>query len=118
MELLLSWLVLTLAVWLTAVLLPGFEVSSFGGAVIVAAIFGILNWALGWLFFVVIGIGTLGLGFLLAFLTRWLVNAILLKITDAVSKSLHIRSFSTALVGALLMSLFGTIGEWVVRFLF
>jgi len=57
----------------------------------------------------------LGLGFLLAFLTRWLVNDILLKVTDAVSKSLTIRSFGMALVGALRMSLHGTLGEAAVR---
>src|SRR5687768_15680994 len=115
MGILLSWLVLSLAIYLTAVILPGFEVRGFGGAIVVAAIFGLLNWLLGWLIFVVLGLATLGIGFILAFLTRWLVTAILLKVTDAFSKSLHIRSFGTAFLGALLMSLFGTIGEYLVR---
>jgi putative membrane protein len=114
MTILLSWLVLSVAVWLTAVILPGFEVRGVSGAIVVAAIFGLLNWLLGALFFMVIGIGTLGLGFLLAFLTRWLVNAVLLKITDALSKNLTIRSFGTAFWGGLLMSAFGTLGEWAV----
>ncbi|HMJ10896.1 MAG TPA: phage holin family protein [Polyangiaceae bacterium] len=115
MDILLSWLVLSVAVYLTAVILPGFEVRGFGGAIVVAAIFGFLNWLLGWLIFVVLGIATLGIGFLLAFLTRWLVMAILLKVTDSFSKSLHIKSFGTAMLAALLMSLFGTIGEFLIR---
>lgn len=115
MSIVLSWLVLSVAVWLTAKILPGFEVRSFGSAIGVAAIFGLLNWAVGWFLFLVIGVGTLGLGFLLAFVTRWFVNAILLKVTDAVSDSLKIKSFATALVGGLLMSGLGTAGQWLIH---
>jgi len=118
MSLLLSWLILSLAVWITAVVLPGFHVKSMGSAFIVAAIFGILNVLIGWLFFVIIGIATLGIGFLLAFLTRWIVNAILLKITDAVTDRLTIDGFGWALIGALMISVLGTVGEALVRGVF
>lgn len=115
MGLLLSWLVLTLSVWLTAMILPGFEIrGGFWGAIKVAAVFGVLNWLIGWLIFVLIGIGTLGIGFLLAFITRWIVSAILLKLTDALSSSIKIESFGRALLAALLMSAIGTLAEWVV----
>jgi putative membrane protein len=117
-SLLLSWLVLSFAVWLTAVVLPGFHVKNFGSAIVVAAIFGILNFLLGWLFFVVFTIATLGLAWLLAFITRWIINAIILKITDAVTDRLTIDSFGWALGGALMMSALGTLGEWIVRSLF
>jgi len=110
-----SWLILSVAVWLTAAILPGFEVRGFWGAVKVAAVFGLLNWLIGWFIFFVIGVGTLGLGFLLAFLTRWLVSAILLKVTDALSSSLKIASFGRAFLGALLMSGIGTLGEFALR---
>jgi putative membrane protein len=68
----------------------------------------------GWLLFVIIGIGTLGLGFLLAFVTRWVVNAILLKVTDALTDRLTIRGFGPALLAALVMSVLGTFGEYLV----
>jgi putative membrane protein len=113
---LISWLILSAAFFLTAEILPGFEVKGgVRGALLVAALFGVINWLIGWLLFVLIGVASLGLGFLLAFLTRWLVNAILLKVIDAVSDSLSIRGFKTALLGALLISLFGTVGQWLVR---
>jgi putative membrane protein len=115
MNMLLSWLILSVSVWLTAAILPGFQVTGFWGAIKVAAIFGLLNFFLGWLLFVLLGIATLGIGFLLAFLLRWLVNAILLKVTDALSTSLHIKSFGTAFVGGLLMSGIGTLGEFALR---
>jgi putative membrane protein len=114
-SILLSWLVLTLAVWLTAAVLPGFHVKSLGSALLVAAIFGVLNFLLGWLFFVVFTIATLGLAWLFAFITRWIINAILLKLTDALTDHLTIDSFAWALGGALMMSAIGTFGEWLVR---
>jgi putative membrane protein len=110
-----SWLILSVAVWITAAILPGFKVNGFWGAIKVAALFGLLNWLLGWFIFTVIAVASLGIGLLLAFLTRWLVSAILLKLTDALSSSLSIASFGRAFIGALLMSALGTLGElaWI-----
>jgi putative membrane protein len=110
-----SWLVLSLAVWVAALILPGFRVRGFTGALVVGALFGLLNWFLGWLLFVLIGLGTLGLGFLLAFITRWIVDAIVLKLTDSLSSRLEIRGFRWALAGALVMSAVGTIAEYFLR---
>jgi putative membrane protein len=118
LELILSWLILSVAVWLTAAILPGFHVKSVGSAVLVAAIFGVLNFLLGWLLFAVFTVVTLGIAWLLAFITRWIINAILLVLTDKLTDHLHIDSFGWALGGALLMSLLGTIGEWLVRGIF
>ena len=118
MHILLSWLVLSAAVLITAAILPGMRVKGFGGALVAAALFGILNWLLGWLFFVLLGVATLGLGFLFAFLTRWLVDAIILKMADALTDRLTIDGFGTAFLGAGLVSLIGTLLEYLVRTLF
>jgi putative membrane protein len=114
MSILLSWLVLSVAVWVTAMVLPGFHVKSFRSAIIVAALFGVLNFLLGWLLFAVFTVLTLGLAWLLAFITRWIINAILLKLTDRLTDHLRIDGFGWALVGALMMSAIGTIGEWLI----
>jgi len=37
---------------------------------VVAALIGVLNFFLGWIFCVLLGLATLGLGFLLALITR------------------------------------------------
>ncbi len=113
-ELLVSWLVLSLLIWAVAAVLPGFEVNGFKGALVTGALFGTLNWALGWFLFAVIGVGTLGLGFLLAFLTHLVVNALLLKLTDAITRSFYVRGFGHALAGAMLISLFGVLTSWVI----
>lgn len=114
MNLLLTWLVMSVAVWLTAEVLPGFHVKSFRSAIVVAAMFGLLNFLLGWLLFAVFAIATLGIGLLLAFITRWIVNAIVLKLTDSLTDHLTIDSFGWALAGALLISVIGTAAEWLI----
>ena len=63
-------------------------------------------------------VATLGIAWLLAFITRWIINAILLVITDKLTDHLKIDSFGWALGGALVMSLVGTLGEWLVRAVF
>jgi len=115
---LISWLVLSFAVWLTALILPGFHVRNFGSAILVAAIFGILNALLGWLFFAVFTIATLGLAWLFAFITRWIINAILLKFTDKLMKGFRIDNFGWALLGALMISLVSAVTDWMLRGLF
>jgi putative membrane protein len=117
-QLLISWLVLSLAFWLTAMLLPGFHVKSFGSAVFVAAIFGIINALLGWLFFGVLTIATLGIAWLLSFITRWFINAVFLSITDKLTSGLKIDGFRWALAGSLAISLVGAGIDWALRAVF
>lgn len=111
MSFLLTWLVLAIAVWLTAAILPGFKVNGFWGAIKASAVFGTLNWLLGWFFFAVLSIVTLGIAYLLAFITRWIVMAIILKLSDKLSSSIKIDGFGTALIGALMMTFLGSLVE-------
>ena len=111
----LQWLILAVSFLITAKIVPGVRLSGFWDAIVVAAIFGVLNFLLGWLLYVFIGIATLGIGFLLSFLLRWVVNAILLKITDAFTSRLDVRSFGTALIAALVMSLLGKAGLYLAH---
>jgi putative membrane protein len=115
-HLLLTWFLLAVAVWLTAAILPGFKVTGFWGALKAAAVFGALNWLLGWFFFVVLSIVTLGIGYVLAFITHWIVMAIILKLSDKLSKSIQIDTFGTALLGALIMTVIDTVVEHFALF--
>lgn len=114
MNLLLSWLILSFAVWLTAAILPGFHIKNYKSALIVSIIFGLLNFVLGWLLFAIFTVLTLGIAWILAFITRWIINAILLKLTDKLTNHLTIDSFGWALVGALMISAIGTVGQWLL----
>jgi putative membrane protein len=111
MGLLIAWFISALAVWLTAKLLPGFQVAGFGGAVVVAAIVGVLDLLLDWLIHLVIGIATLGLGFIFSNVTHWIALAIILELADMLTRRLAIRNFGTALVASLCITVIGAIAR-------
>lgn len=114
MTLLISWLVLSLAVYLTALILPGFHIKKTSSVLLVAALFGVLHFLLGWLFFGLLTIATLGLAWLLAFITRIVVSAIILTLVDKFTDHLKIDGFKWALLGAITMSLIGTVAQWAL----
>ncbi len=114
-RLLISWGILAFAIWATARFMPGIKVSGAGGALWVALIFATLSFLFGWLLFVFIGIGTLGLGFLFGFLTHWVVNAVLLRFTDTLTSKFQVSSWSTAFIAALIISLITFAGHYVWR---
>ena len=115
MGLILTWLIFSFAVWATAAILPGFHLKDGKSALLVAAIYGVLNLIIGKILFFVFAVVTLGIAWLLAFITQWIINAIVLVITDKVTDHLKIDSFGWALGGALLISIIGSFGGWVVN---
>ena len=115
MHLLASWVTLAFGLWIVSALVPGFRVKGFQGALIGGAVFGVLHFFIGWLLFVMIGVGTLFLGFLFAFITRWIVTAIVLKMADALSDNLEIDSFRTALIASALLSILSAIRDVLVH---
>jgi len=114
MSILISWLILSIAFWVTAQILPGFQIEGFKGAILAAALFGLLNALIGWLLSGVVILATLGLGWLLPFVTRWLVTTILLKIVDVSTSKLTIKNLGTAFVAGLLIIAIGSIGEYLL----
>lgn len=116
---LVSFAVLLVSLVVAARLLDGMEIKGgLGSHVIVGVIFGVLNAILGPALFTAIGIGTLGLGFLLSFVSRLVATAIVLKIVDAVTDRLKVKDFKTAFLAALLMSLTTGVCEVVIDFAF
>jgi uncharacterized membrane protein YvlD (DUF360 family) len=115
MSIIVTWALYTAALALVAAVLPGFEIrGGFTGRLGVAALFGVLNWALAWALTAALTIATLGLAWLLSVVTHTVVTAIVLKIADAFSERLTIRSFWVALAAAAIMSL--TVGalRWLI----
>jgi putative membrane protein len=116
MALLLSWVTVALGLWVADRLLGGFEVSGdWKSYALVAALLGVLQFLLGWLIYVVLGIATLGLGFLLSFVTRLIVSAVILLIADKLSRRLSIRGFVPALLAAIIISLTGSVVDLVLH---
>jgi putative membrane protein len=110
--LLIRWLVLAAAIWLTALLLPGIEVGEgFFTLLWVALLFGIVNAFIG----TILRILTLPLTVLTLGLFALLVNAALLGITAWLSDDLDVDGFWAALFGALLISLISAILNFILR---
>ncbi len=106
MGLLVSWLAVAVGLWLADRLIADFEVKGdWTSYALLAAVLGVLEFFVGWLLFLLLGVVSLGLGFLFAFVTRLVVTAIVLKITDALSSRLTIRGFGPAFLAAVVIAL-------------
>jgi putative membrane protein len=116
MALLISWVTVAVGLWLADKLLSGFEIAGdWKSYAVVAALLGVLQFFLGWLIFVVLGVATLGLGFLFSFLTRLVVSAIVLLIADKLSSRLNVRGFFPAFLAAIIIALTGSAADFVLR---
>ena len=110
MSLILQILISSIAVYFTAWLLPGISVKSFGSAIIVAIVLGLLNALLKpilqFLSFP-ITIVTLGL-FLLV------INTVIILIASALVSSFHVENFWWALLFSIILSIVVSILEAVI----
>jgi putative membrane protein len=92
--------VLTVTILFLARALPDVQIKSASTAIAVAVVFSVLNFFLGWLiklFLIVPGILTFGLLFLIF---PFVVNAILLWLTDKVMSTFKIHSLGSLLMSA------------------
>ncbi|MFP4108048.1 MAG: phage holin family protein [Desulfonatronovibrio sp.] len=94
------WLVLTVAIVICAYLIEGIYVSGFLSAILAAAFLGILNSLLRPLLLLI----TLPINILTLGLFTFVINAVLLLMVSGVITGLEIRSFWSALGGALIIS--------------
>jgi uncharacterized membrane protein YvlD (DUF360 family) len=114
MGLLLGWVTATLGLWFASQVLDGVRLVSFADAVWAGALLGILQAVLQGPIFVLLGIGTLGLGFLLWFITRWIAAALVIMLTSALSSRFDVRGFWPALITAFIVALTGSVIRWVL----
>ena len=114
MSILLSWLTATLGLWLAANMLDGVRLASFVDAIWAGALLGVLQAVLTGPLFVLLGIGTLGIGFLLWFLTRWIAAALVILLAAALSRRLDVDGFLPALITAFIVAVTGSVVRWVL----
>ena len=110
MHILVQWLINAVAVYATAHILDGMHIKSFGAAILVALVLGLINAVVRPVFvffsipFIIV---TLGL-FLL------IINAVLLQFAAAVVSGFSIDSFGWAIAGSIVISAI----SWVLSSLF
>src|SRR5882724_11134317 len=100
MYMLLHLAVLTLTIVALARALPDVQIKSVGSAFVVAVVFSVLNFFLGWFIKLMLVVPTiLTLGLLILFIP-FIVNTILLWLTDKVLSTFKIHSLASLLMSA------------------
>lgn len=109
MSLLVLWLLSALFLYLTAVLVPGFIVKSFGAALIAAIVVGLFNMLLRpLLLFLTLPLNVLTLG-----LFTFVVQAVILRLSAGFLSGFDIQGWIPAILGAVVMSLIQTLVYYV-----
>ena len=112
MSFLIRLLVLAIVVYGVAMILPGIKLKGFGAALSVSVIYSLLNFILYKVFFF-IGIPLMILSIFTLGLVGWIVNAILLVITDKILDGFELAGFGTALLAAFVISLVNMFMFWL-----
>lgn len=102
-------LLLSVSIFLVAKLLPGIRLKGFVTAIIVALVYSLINYLVGWLLvlltlpFVIITFG----------LFKFVINAFLLLVTDKIIDDFEIDGIRTTLLAAFLISIIDSILKWI-----
>jgi uncharacterized membrane protein YvlD (DUF360 family) len=113
-SILLAWSSAALGLWVAAKMLPSVRLSSGVDAVWAGALLGLLQALLTTPLFILLGLATLGIGFLLWFITTWIASALVIRITAALSSRLSVDGFIPALITAFVVSLAGSFVRWLL----
>jgi putative membrane protein len=108
---LIAWLLSAVAFLGVSKLLPGFRIGSFGTALVVSAVYSILYVVLHFILFKVLWILTIPLVILTLGLIFFVVNAVILWLTNKLIEDFAIDSTATLLMAAVLL----TIVNWIIR---
>ena len=98
------------ALWFADILFPGIWFESTGALVVAAIVFGLLNSFIKpflLLFTLPINILTLGL-------FTFVINAIILEMTDLFIGSFHLSGFGTALLASVVISFVSIFLQWIL----
>ncbi len=106
MNFILELLVNAGVLFLIAAILPSVHIKSYGTAIGVALVIGILNATIGFLLRLPLNLVTLGL---LSFVVRLIVTAVMIKLADKLFKGFEVKGWGAAFVLAICIAIAGTI---------
>lgn len=111
MRLLVRWLISAVALLIVAYFVPGIYVRGFTGALIAAAVIGLVNATLGtFLRIITFPVWILTFGLFLI-----IINAAMLKVAAFFMPSLfQVSTWLAAIIGAILLSLVSAILHWII----
>ena len=101
--------ILSVAVFLVSNFLPGIRIKNFMTAVMVAIVYSIINFLIGWLLvlltlpFIIITFG----------LFKFVINAFLLWLTDKIVEDFEIKNIFTTFIAAFLITMVDLLIKWI-----
>ncbi|HEU4413167.1 MAG TPA: phage holin family protein [Candidatus Angelobacter sp.] len=111
MRLLVRWLINAVALLIVAYFVPGFELHGLVSALLAALVFGLVNSTLGLLLRII----TFPLTLLTFGLFLVVINAVMLKMTAAVTPDFRVTTWTAALTGAILLTIITWFLHWLIR---
>jgi len=105
----LNLLLLSVAVFIVAKIMPSIHIKSFWTAIVVALVYSIINFLTGW-FLVILALPFMIITF---GLFKFVINAFLLYITDKLIEDFKIDSFVSTLIAAFLITITDSILRWL-----
>lgn len=109
MSLLLVWLLSALGLFITSRMVKGFEVASFGSAMMASFVVGFLNMILRPLLLLL----TLPVNILTLGLFTFVVNAMVLRLAASMLKNFNIKGWGPAIFGAFILALVNMVIFWI-----
>jgi putative membrane protein len=106
MDFIIHLLINAAIVFILAYIMPSVHIRSFGAAIWVALLIGVLNATIGFLLRLPLNVLTLGL---LSFFVRLIVTAVIIKLVDKFVRKFEVRGFMPAIVIALALALGGAL---------
>ncbi len=109
MQIIWNLLLMSVAVFIVATIMPTIRIKSFGTAIVVAVVYSVINFLVGW-FLVFLSLPAI---FITFGLFIFVVNAALLWITDKIVEDFEISGFGSTLAAAFLISLINSVLKWI-----
>lgn len=109
-QFLLTWLVTAISLMITAYIVPGFVVSSFGAAVIAAIVLGLINAIVK----PILVLLTLPLTIVTLGLFLFVINALTIWLAGALTPGFDVTGFIPALVGSIVLTLITSVSNFLV----
>jgi len=103
--LLVNWFVSALSLMIVAHVISGFQVQSFGSALIASLVIGLINSTLGLL----LKILTLPLTIVTFGLFLFVINALILRMVSGMVSGFTVATFGAALIGAIVLAVVTTV---------
>lgn len=114
LRVLIGWLLSGAAFLGVSKALPGFRIDNFGAALVVSAVYSLLHVVLHFILFKILWILTIPFVILTLGLIYFVVNAIILWLTDKLVEDFHIDNLATLLIAAVLLTVVNAIIRFVL----